>query len=218
MTSVTRLAALLHISSPPLCSEDASEVASLSDATSGMRDVFTALRVKNGFFAFENALLFRPLRTCGNVQGIIEWNSAEGWRAVYGSLIAGVVFFAEDIFAVQFGVSAGGVVSFNPETGALHVIAETLEEWAGAVLDEYEELTGWPVAHEWQCANGALMPGLRLLPRVPFVLGGEYDSNNLVAIGELEAMRKLGGLFQTVAGLADGEKVTLSNWIGKHSG
>lgn len=213
MTAAKKLAALLDISSPPLCSERASDVASLAEATPAMRDVFEALSIKNGFYAFESALLFRPLSTCGNVLGVIEWNFADGWRAAYGSLVDGIVFFAEDIFAVQFGVGADGVVSFNPETGALHVIAATLEEWAGAILGDYEELTGFPVAHEWQSVNGALAPGQRLLPRVPFVLGGEYDSNNLVAIGELEAMRKLGGLFQTITELADGEKVTLSNWI-----
>lgn len=213
MTVETKLSALLDLSSPPLSPEAVSEVASLSGATPGMRDVFRALSIKNGFYAFESALLFRPLSTCGNVQGVIEWNKADSWRAAYGSLVDGIVFFAEDIFAVQFGVRADGVVSFNPETGALHVIAVSLEEWAGAILGDYEELTGFPLAHEWQSINGGLAPGLRLLPRVPFVLGGEYDSKNLVAISEELAMRKLGGLFQAITGLADGEKVTLSNWI-----
>lgn len=213
MILTKKLAALLDISSPPLCSDGASEVANLTDASQGMRDVFGVLNVKNGFYAFENALLFRPLSTSGNVQGIIEWNKADGWRVAYGDLVAGIVFFAEDIFAVQFGVHADGVVSFNPETGAVYDIAATVEEWAAEILEDYEELTGWPVAHEWQGTNGGLVPGQRLLPRVPFVLGGEYESTNLVAIGEIDAMRKLGGLFQAISGLADGEKVSLSNWI-----
>lgn len=37
-------------------------------------------------------------------------------------------------------------------------------------------------------ANGPLRRGHRLIPRLPFTLGGEYSVANLVAVPEAEAM------------------------------
>lgn len=213
MTKQDSIDALLGIASAPLGPAEAVSSAALLEASDGMRAVMSVLRRRNGFYAFESALLFRPLSSCGSVRGIIEWNSPAGWRAAYGDAARGITFFAEDIFAVQFGITASGVVSFNPETAEIIELTKTLNEWVGAVLSDYAELTGWPLAREWQATHGPIPPGKRLLPRKPFVLGGEYEVENLVAVDEQEAITKLGRLYAQIARLPDGQSVTLSDWL-----
>ncbi|NYD75135.1 hypothetical protein [Leifsonia soli] len=85
-----------------------------------------------------------------------------------------MTFFAEDIFGGQSGLAGSDVVSFERETAEPVVIAESLEEWAANVLGDCSLLTCHPLAHAWQEEYGALRAGYRLVPKVPFVLGGEY--------------------------------------------
>jgi hypothetical protein len=71
------------------------------------------------------------------------------------------------------------VVTFEPETGAVEELSTSLEGWADRILKDYALLTGFPLAHEWQQRQGQLAAGKRLLPKRPFVLGGEYTLENL---------------------------------------
>jgi hypothetical protein len=70
-------------------------------------------------------------------------------------------------------------------------------------------LLGYPVAHEWQRASGALAPGRRLAPRTPFVLGGTFDVANLYSASQVELMRFRGHLATQLRDLPDGATVTL---------
>jgi len=65
----------------------------------------------------------------------------------------------------------------------------------------------------WQEINGPLPLGSRLLAKKPFVLGGDYVAENLVAVDAVTAMEKLGGLFRQIRDVPDGKKVTISGWF-----
>src|SRR5690349_3954919 len=79
---------------------------------------------KNGFYAFESALLVRPFGVpVGGVLDIVSWNAWHDWTGIYGDRLNGVVLFAEDLFGGQFGVTRDGVVSFNPESGEVEPLA-----------------------------------------------------------------------------------------------
>lgn len=80
-------------------------------------------------------------------------------------------FFAEDVFGGRFCIKNSKVYTFDPETGSLEYLADDIESWAQILLSDYEVLTGYPLAHQWQKQNGQLAAGKRLLPKVPFVLG-----------------------------------------------
>lgn len=60
-------------------------------------------------------------------------------------------------------------------------MADSVEEWAGVILCNFERETGWPFVHEWQAKRGSLPPGKRLMPKTPFFLGGAYKVENLLA-------------------------------------
>ena len=95
----------------------------------------------------------------------------------------GLLFFAEDAFGGQFALRDEHVVTFDPETGEAQALASSIEDWADQLLADFEFLTGQPLAHDWQARNGALPPGERLVPKVPFVLGGEYARHQRVRPG-----------------------------------
>ncbi|MEU8820878.1 hypothetical protein [Actinoplanes sp. NPDC048796] len=155
---------------------------------------------KNGFYAFESALLVRPVSApAAPVLDVAAWNSRRLWGAVYGATLDGVTFFAEDVFGGQFGLRGDEVVSFNPETGELEHLAPSLEAWATEIIDDHSVMTGRPLAHEWQLKHRPLSPGERLIPVVPFVLGGEYAVDNLRPITDVEAMRVYGDLYKVTS-------------------
>jgi hypothetical protein len=168
------------------------------------------LRARNGFFAFESALLVRPSDGQGSaVRGLSEWNRADLWKGSYDGLADGLYCFAEDVFGGQFCLSEAGVVSFDPETGDTRPMGHDLESWAGSLLADYPNLTGHAVARRWQEVHGQIGPELRLVPRIPFVLGGEFDLPNLHLLDSLEAMRFRASIAVQIRDLPDGASIRL---------
>lgn len=168
------------------------------------------LSVRDGFYAFEGALLVRPVRDVPNVLGLVTWNSFDLWKSYYSDIgidIQSHTFFGENIFGEQFFLFDDWVGQFDPETGESHKIADNLDAWAGEVLADRDYLTGHGLAHQWQKAHGRLPEGSRLIPKIPFVLQGEFDVSNLVAKSELEAITIRAQLASQLVGLKDGETI-----------
>jgi hypothetical protein len=160
----------------------------------------------NGFYAFEAALHVFPSGTSEHMS-IELWNDPDLWRCSYGKLSEGLVFFAEDIFGGQFVLTTDRIGTFDPETGSVAAIAADVREWAAVLLDDYETLTGYPLAHEWQRQYGALPEGKRLVPKMPFVTGGAFDVVNLYAADAVEGMRARGNLAMQINDLPDGTRI-----------
>lgn len=167
------------------------------------------LQEKNGFYAFESALHVLPANCSTTVMNLESWNAEDLWRNAYGKVTRGYVFFAEDAFGGQFAARDGKVHRFDPESGSTEQMGDSLEGWAGKILDDYEYETGYPLAHEWQEINGPLTPGMRLIPKIPFMLGGEYKVENLYALDAVEAMRHRADIWKQMKDLPDGAQVRL---------
>jgi hypothetical protein len=163
---------------------------------------------KNGFFAYDDALLFRPLSSVTQPLGIIQWNEHALWRYAYHRLRDNIIFFAEDIFGVQIGLTNSIVHSFDPESGDLQAIG-TLDEWLHAVVAEPEINTGYPLSRAWREQNGPIGLGFRLLPKIPFILGGRYELSNLRESSDLEGMLFRSTLANQLGGVEDGRQVIL---------
>jgi hypothetical protein len=157
-------------------------------------DLFEWLCEKNGFYAFENALHVFPIGSEASVMDLRTWNSPALWRDAYADLAEGILFFAEDVFGNQFCIKNDKVGSFDAETGTVQPLANSLNGWAKAVLSWREMHTGCPLAHEWQTNNRPLEAGERLLPKVPFVSGGEYSVDNLYVLDAVKGMRLRGDI------------------------
>lgn len=166
------------------------------------------LQRKNGFYAFEAALhVFPSARE--KCMPVHLWNSPNLWRDHYGNLLDDkVFFFAEDIFGSQFAVHNEIVYRFNAETGSLERHSRDVSEWSEKVLADYNADTGYPLAHSWQLEFGGLPSNCRLIPVVPFVLGGQYEVSNLIPVRSIHAMRYYGKLAQGLATHSDGESIS----------
>ena len=201
----TAIEKLLEIGGAPLSGEAPSPLAGLGSL---LREEHLALlQHRNGFFAFEGALRIFPGAACADAYSLSEWNARELWRGHYGDLIGEEIFFAEDAFGGQFCFAREAVCSFDAETGAIGQLAETLEEWAAMLLEEAAYLTGEPLMQQWQAAQGPLAPRKRLMPKTPFVCGGSFALDNLVAIEAAEAMRYRGELALQIRDLPDGAQI-----------
>jgi hypothetical protein len=195
------VAELLRAASDPLCDTDV--------ATGGIPPgVCELLAARNGFFAFTSALYVRP---SGDVPGdVVEWNRADGWRKWYGELADGLFFFAEDVFGNQFASDRDGrIVAFDAETADLEPLASSVRDWVKVLLDDWRYWTGYPLAHDWQDANRPLKRGERLVPRTPFVIGGEYSVENLAAVVDHQAMELRGVIAAQIAHLPEGTEIVL---------
>jgi len=170
--------------------------------------LFRMLQLKNGFYAFESALHVFPV-TSDPETGLQAWNDGSLWRGAYRDFAEGLLFFAEDIFQDQFCLSRkqDHLLRFHAETGRATFVADSLEAWARVILSNHKVETGWPLAHEWQAKNGPLPPGKRLMPKIPFFLGGEYKVENLWAGSPLEGMRFKADLVMQTRDLPEGAKV-----------
>lgn len=195
---------LLSAASGPLAAGEAVRVT----GAGVMAELAELLRERNGFYAFESALhVFASGEPGAGGGSLEEWNAADGWRAAFGGLADGFLFFAEDVLGGQFAIREDKVLSFDPETGQTELIASSVEGWADRLLAGYEVLSGFPLAKRWQRAHGPLAPGVRLVPRIPFVLGGEFDVSNLYPLDAAEGMRVRGELAVQIRDLPDGAKV-----------
>jgi hypothetical protein len=170
------------------------------------RELAELLTGRDGFYAYESALLVRPLQNAGGPMGLIEWNLPARWSAY--ERVEPLLFFAEDIFGHPFALGAQGVVSFDLETGESETLAPTLEAWAQQLDEDPNLWTGWVLAHEWQERFGAIPLGHRLVPRQPFVLGGEYRIDNLVLVAEEEGLRARANLAQQIRHHPVGQSIT----------
>ena len=201
---------LLEIGSAPFANNtsgfEMDQLATLGSCGIALREVLTQ---KNGFFCFESALRIFPSITTVTSWGLSEWNSHELWKIDYNGLANNYFCFAEDILGVQFCIIEDGVVTFDPESAEVKRFASTLDEWASKILASYNSMTGYRLAHEWQKLHGPLPARQRLMPKTPFVLGGEYELANLAAVDSVELMKYMGDLAHQIYRLPDGTKIKL---------
>lgn len=176
----------------------------------GLDKVSDLLRIKNGFYAFESALHVFPLGKADGVMDIEQWNAWDLWRYEYQEITNGLLFFAEDAFGYQFCVGETGISMFNPEDASIRHLADDIEGWAKEVLEDYEELTCYPFAHEWQKANGPLAIGRRLTFKTPLVLGGKTEMANVGDIGAIEVMRFRGELWNKIKDVPLGTPIKIN--------
>ena len=171
------------------------------------RELKDLLNFKNGFFSFESALRVFSTNETEFSCDLSIWNSSELWRSDYGDLADGCLFFAEDIFGGQFCIKNNTIYAFDPETGDLEEVSQSFEDWAGQILSDYNVWTGYSLAHEWQKKHGVLPYDQRLMPKTPFVCGGQFELDNLFAIKVVSGMKSRANLARQIADMPDGAQI-----------
>jgi hypothetical protein len=211
MTTLSEpLKALLDGTGEPLAPH--ASTADYQDALNPFPDaipLFDLLRIKNGWFAFDRALHLFPLGKMVSGYALLPWNEPALWKHAYSGQVQSCLFFAEDIFGVQFGFHQKEIVRFDPESGTLERFAATLDEWAQRILEDSAVETGEPLAREWQAVHRSLQPTERLLPKQLFSFGGEYATSNLYAMDAARGMQLRGDIYQQIKDLPNGTHIKL---------
>jgi hypothetical protein len=199
---------LTAIGGPTLSSTSPNLPATLLELAGPVSDgLISLLQRKNGFYAFESALHIFSTQPCSSEISLTEWNAPDLWKDAYQGLAKDAIFFAEDIFGGQFCIKRDGIHTFDPETGNSQRLSKDFEGWASSVLNNFKVLTGWPLGHEWQRSNGRLACGMRLVPKVPFVMGGKFSVQNLYALASVKAMRMRASVAVQIKDLPDGAEI-----------
>ena len=163
----------------------------------------------NGFALFNYGVQVFHAGPSGLGPGLGAWNAPGTWKDTYGDLADGLLCFAQDLFGVQFAIEEGRrVVTFDPETGERENVGPDLDSWAGWLLEQPDVRGVRSFATVWQDTHGALGHDERLLPVKPFVLGGEYEVDNLVVRDAVTAMRIRGQLARQLRDLPDGTPIS----------
>lgn len=71
------------------------------------------LVIRNGFYAFESALLVRPFQYDQDPPGLREWNAPSLWKREFAQDAVPALFFAEDAFGGQYCVRDETICTFN---------------------------------------------------------------------------------------------------------
>jgi len=205
MNTNTGIDRLLKIAGPPL----GAATLGVPQRTDGLRGQLSAMLSRvNGFYAFSSALhVFPEGRALDGHMGLEYWNSEQLWRREYEDMARGLFFFAEDVFGGQFALTASEVVTFDPETGATVTFAPTVQAWADALLRDFELYTGSSIAERWQRDHQPLQPGERLLPKLPFVLGGEFELDNLYPLDAIDGMKLRASIARQIRNLPEGTSI-----------
>jgi hypothetical protein len=198
---------LLSISSDSLSTMPTEDV-STSFPDWDTTELLALLARRNGFYAFESALHVLPWSSDASID-LAKWNDGACWKADYDGRADPYLFFAENVLGYQFALSMAGIVTFDPETASVNEVATSLEEWAQVVLDDYRWQTAWPLAHDWQVEHGILPEGMRLIPVIPFILGGEFSVDNLMAMEAVEAMRLRADFWRQTRDLPEGTQIKI---------
>lgn len=203
---MSAIAELLALGSAPISPQDFG----VANATyPALRAFESVLGHKNGFYAFDGALLFRPDSLSEPELGIVQWNDAALWRDPFAG-IDGLVFFADDVFGHPFAMGQDDAIfTFDPETEYVERIADDLEAWAAWILQEPAVTLGAGIAGQWQRRFGPIPAGTRLLPATPFMLGGTYELTNFRPIVAVEAMQYRADIATQLRGVPDGTQVIL---------
>lgn len=163
----------------------------------------------NGGYAFESALhFFGENEGFGNLS-VERWNAIDLWRSDYKHLDPLGYFFAEDIFGNQFFIKDEKISTFDSETGETEEIADSLNDWASEIMSDFDFYTGHSLAHDWQEAHGLIPLGSRLLPKIPFVVGGDFEVENLYAVSSVKSMKYWASIALQIRDMPDGSVINL---------
>lgn len=200
---------VLSISSPAL----ALNPPFLAGNSKRIDEIRHLLACRNGFFAFESALHVFPSveRPVIRYRDLAAWNEYSLWKFKYGETTGSLLCFAEDVFGRQYCVESGKdlIAVFDPETAEIEPVAEDMEGFLDLIYREYELYTGHDLAHSWQAKHGSLDPTHRLVPIIPFCLGGEFHIENLQSLRAEIGMQLRADIYNQIKDLPEGTTVEL---------
>ncbi|WP_407538218.1 SMI1/KNR4 family protein [Deinococcus radiomollis] len=200
---------LLKISSPDLLPAHADQPILTQESPLYMA-LMAMLSTRNGFYSLESSIHVYSLSglSAGSNFTLERWNKPELWKDAYSGVADNIFCFGQDLFGNQYCFSDERICLFDAETAELEYMAATLDEWAELVMND-NYWSGHSLAHSWQAEYGAVTPGHRLIPKLPFILGGKFEAANLHCFENVKAMHYRAELFIQMRDTPDNTQVKL---------
>ncbi|MDP3232520.1 MAG: hypothetical protein Q8N26_07070 [Myxococcales bacterium] len=177
----------------------------LRGATNGVPQFLLPLyRSGDGISAFSGALLVPPYSVSKTLH-------EEGSLSTF--VREGGFCFAFDVFGAPFVLARNGQVDrVDPETREITPCSANLEDWANRVSASPNHELGAGLASEWQLCHRELLAFERLVPKRPFVMGGDFVVGNLVPCELQRALSLYSTLSAQLVGISNGVTVTVDGW------
>lgn len=118
------------------------------------------------------------------------------------------ISFGEDLFGNQFVFYSNGIGLLSIETGEVEFIAQNFIQWLNEVENSLDYYSGESLMLEWIEQNEMSLDE-RLTPKVPFVLGGAYEIENLYRAKISSVLEFNADLAAQIRDLPDGATINL---------
>lgn len=167
------------------------------------------LEVHNGLYAFSRAL---HIFGCSDEMAFHDMetrNRSSQWRQLYGETAAGLAFFAEEVLGNLFAYSEEGIVFFDVESAESEMVADDFIGWVRYILEDVDYTTGRSLAQAWFALHGPIPFGSHLCPKRPFIIGGEYEVDNLFLAPWNESLLFKADIARQIRDLPDGTEIEI---------
>ncbi|WP_254562857.1 SMI1/KNR4 family protein [Dyadobacter diqingensis] len=163
------------------------------------------IKASNGGFFYGKSLHMYSYVARDTEHDIVQLNKII--KDEFGDLTKNAFFFGQDLFGNQFGFLDNLVVLFNIETGDFEANGNSFYDWLQLLHEDGDYLTGESLLAAWESENGYLSIDDRLCPKKPFVVGGEYQIENLSALGIVKNLSYNSELAKQIHNLSDGTPI-----------
>jgi hypothetical protein len=191
-------------SSNPLRKESFVAPSILSTNTSIEKELIDFLLKKNGCFLFSKSVHIYSDIQLDEVNRLLR----EKYDDLFNDEI-GIVSFAQDIFGVQFVYNENGIFACDLDTGETQIISESFYHWLDLIFYNKESF-GSDISNAWIKKNGEIDDKQRLVPKLPFCLGGKYEVENLVPMGFQDMVDFYYQFYITTKDVPDGKEIRIS--------
>lgn len=165
--------------------------------------------IQNGGLFFDNSLQLYGINAAESYLDIEHVNAT--LKKEFGELFEGLYSFGQDIFGNQFAFIAksSAIVLFECESADVKEIASNFENWIDEILGDLDYYTGQSLGNQWMESND-FFSDERLCPRRPFIIGGEYEIENLHSLDYPKYIEFYADLAKQIVNIKDGEKVKIT--------
>jgi hypothetical protein len=161
------------------------------------------LMASNGGYFFKSSLHLFGLSEEHPYHDILSLNTFI--QDTYKDLASDLVFFGEDLFGNLFAVNNKDYLFFNIETAERKVLASSFAEWEQVINSDIDYFTGRRLVPN-DPSKEKLSEGYRYCVKMPIILGGDYNHNNLTVRKADENLKFNASIAQQVHDLPDGTK------------
>ena len=181
---------------------DYKELEKTKKYTSDENYFFFISKISDGGYFHDYALHIYGYNTTRDFNCISIVNNV--LKTEFGDIFNGLYSFGEDVFGNQFVFSKEGILFFNIETGERKLVANTFSDWLKVLNQDILYFSGKNFSSYLKESVGT-----RLCPKIPFVIGGEYDFENLYVSSFPKYISLNANIAKQIYNLPDGTNIKI---------